>query len=148
MVRVFLSKFLRAANSNDINEIVRYFKEYKVSKNSGDLFGRDESLTRPSAANLAKLKHVHMLKPEDIKKAFRRKGIRKKMPVIKAIELNKITQFDLTSDAFLIYCHGMLDTNNLLVIDIIWDDAHTKVRNTNRMISYAEEAERFYNSGK
>jgi mRNA interferase YafO len=65
---------------------------------------------------------------------------------VRAIQL--MSQFNLKSDSFLIYCQGYFDKNSYLLIDLLWTDAHEKVRNNNRMIDYAEEAERFYKSGK
>jgi len=140
MIRTYLSRFLLpVADDSQVKRIYREFKRYKENNNPGKLFGRDEPLDRPSSAKMAKLKHVHLLDSHDVESSMRKKGVR-------AIRL--MDQFDLKSDAFLIYCQGYVDKNSYLLIDLLWLDAHAKANDLNRMIDYADEAERFYKSGK
>lgn len=140
MIRTYLSRFLLPlVDDVQVKRIYKEFKKYKEERDPGTLFGRDEPLDRPMSAKLANLKHVHLLEPKDVQMAMAKKGVR-------AIRL--MDQFDMKSDAFLIYCQGMADKNNYLLIDLLWLDAHRKTNEVQRMIDYAEEAERFYKSGK
>lgn len=137
MVRIYLSRFLQSMSEDEsIKDICAGFKSYKTTQNPGTLFGRDASLDRPSCAKLSGLQHVHIL---DEMESFSSKNI-------KVVRLED--QYDRTSDSFLIYCQGINDRRNYLLIDIIWFDAHETTRDYLRVIQYADEAERFYKSGK
>lgn len=113
MARVFLSKVLQIASENDarVNQIAKEFKNYKQTGKYGTYFGRDADIGRPTSAREHELMHVHLF-PSNL--------------VVRGVP---IRQYNRTSDIFLIYCEGIIDKTAFLLIDIIWNDAHQKLRN-------------------
>lgn len=137
MVRVYLSRFLRSLEEGDeLKAVSEGFKFYKSTNNPGAMFGRDAPLDRPSCARASGLQHVHLLDQRDLA-GFDR---------IKCVSIRD--QYRSTSDSFVIYCQGFNDPNSYLLLDVIWFDAHEVTRDYLRVIEYADEAERFYKSGK
>lgn len=136
MTRVYLSRFLRAAaaENKEVDRVAKAFKQYKITNEGGRLFGRDAPLDRPASAKLSKLQHVHLLSESSIKSSMRKSGVR-------VLEL--MDPYYLRSDAFVIYCQSFIDENRYLLLDILWRDAHRQANDNNRMIDYAEEAEKF-----
>ena len=128
-VKVFLGPEI-AVVKNDIGvkEIIDGFILYKKTGNPGQLFGADVPTERPKEARENKLYHAHLLD----KKTFQLKRLQLK------------PQEKRTSDTFLMYCSGYNNPTYYLLIGIIWNDAHARLRDgMDRLIRYGKEAEKF-----
>jgi len=112
MAKVLLSKVLQIAADTDmrIKQIAQEFKAYKETGRLGTYIGRDVDIARPLSAKQNELMHVHLF-PSKI--------------IVRGIP---IRQHNRTSDIFLIYCEGSVNRNVYCLIDIIWNDAHQKLR--------------------
>lgn len=128
-IRVFLSSELQEAqiNHEPTRALIAEFKQYKMSGDSGQLFGRDAPLDRPKEAREEELKHVHVLGASQFK--------------LERLHLKR--QFSRTSDAFLVYCRGIANSNAFLLLTIFWQDAHSRSESIDIMKALAKDAEKF-----
>lgn len=130
-IRIFMTQTMHDAKRQNIRiqKIVDEFIIYKETKRPGKIFGRDADFYKPSDAVDVELHHLHLL---DITTTNYHKQ-------------RMLDQYQRTSDSFLIYCPGFIETNYLL-IDIIWQNAHNKINNNDIMLNYSKIAERFRRS--
>lgn len=112
-VKVFYSPLLQEVSNHDlrVKQIGKAFKAYKETGELGVLIGRDVDIGRPPAARMHELMHTHLY-PTQTK--------------VRGIALK---QYNRTSDIFLIYCEGISSPDCYCLIDIIWNDAHSKLNN-------------------
>ncbi|MGI9282154.1 MAG: type II toxin-antitoxin system YafO family toxin [Endozoicomonas sp.] len=101
MVRVLLSAVLQEAANRDvrISQIAKAFKVYKETGKAGTLIGRDVDIGYPISAKQNQLMHAHLYPGR-----LRVRGV-------------PVRQHDRTSDIFLIYCEGLMDSNAFCLID-------------------------------
>lgn len=132
MAKVLLSRVLQiAAESNPrITQIAREFKLYKTTGQLGTYIGKDVDIARPLSAKQNELMHIHLFP---------------KRLIVRGIPLR---QDKRTSDIFLIYCEGLVDTNIFCLVDIIWNEAHQKLRDEkyvrDNLVSVAERFREAY----
>jgi Toxin YafO, type II toxin-antitoxin system len=131
-MRVFYTHEMVQAAEADlrVKQTLKDFVVYKETGEEGETFGRDAKFRRPTGIELDDIRHVHLLYGYD-KKALRVLALK--------------DPYYRTSDSFLIYCVGYA-SKDCLVIDIIWDDAHQKTENIERMKRYMKIAENFRKS--
>lgn len=135
-IKIFTHKLLRMAEEekgrlDELDALVREFKEYKQTGSLPKIFGRDALYERPPSIVDAELRHVHLL-DETVKKPWLR-----------------ILQYTRTSDSCLVYCQGTHSSDNYLLIALLRYNpltkigVHARTRKTTFLLELAEIAEGF-----
>ncbi|WP_020405156.1 type II toxin-antitoxin system YafO family toxin [Hahella ganghwensis] len=128
-IEVFLSPNLQLARKANpkITEIRDAFKLYNETGNAGLIFGRYGEMLRPPEAMFEELNHIHILQGSP--SYLRRLQVR--------------NQYERKSDSFLVFCPGFHSKDNVLMIDILWEDAHKRTEDMWLMDEYIKVAKRF-----
>lgn len=111
--------------TKDLNQ---YFStKYTNNRIKADYLGKDVQFYRPDSIFDAQVHHIHVF--------------------VDGISCSDrwLNQAEPTSDSYIVYTYGDLDTNAYLVLDFIDNDAHVKCRDRTLMTGYKIEAEDFRN---
>lgn len=105
-VKVYVSKHFPDSPQN--KALVERFKQYKITADPSDLFGRDVLYDRNPQAVLNDVRHVHIIELPELYSPFK-------------------SQFYNTTDKkHLVYCSGFSDPHKFLIIDLLTPNAHAK----------------------
>ncbi|MGJ8523601.1 hypothetical protein R84981_002313 [Carnimonas sp. R-84981] len=98
-----------------------------------DYFGRVAPYLQPYAAERAGLMHIHLALPP------------RKFDKNRALQDRKNLK-DPSSDAVLVYCQHLLNSDNYLLLALLYPDGHSEQKKPHVMGYLAKEAEKFHNT--
>lgn len=107
--------------------LVQDFRNYKLTGNLPDTFGRDVPFDHPHTLLLALQERVFHLHLASANASWK----------------SETPQYSRTSDEHLIYCQGALEEDCFLLIAILSPDAHQQAKDNNVMHQLARTAELF-----
>ncbi|WP_394172375.1 type II toxin-antitoxin system YafO family toxin [Thalassotalea litorea] len=128
MIRVFKSALIRQQLTDDeLDNLVKDFKRYKLTGVLPDLFGRDVAYDHPNTLPIItaeQVQHIHLASADS------------PFPI-------KLLQFKRTSDQHLLYCPSAIHDDTYLLMAILSPNAHKQAFDRNVMYKLGVMAEKF-----
>lgn len=121
-----------------VTQLIIEFRTYIETGRYRPHFGRDYLFERPASAVEAELWHMHV-HPNFIAGT----PVTNQTNLLKTWRLHSKNQRDMASDTWLIYCQGLHDADNFLLLAFWKDNAHLRANKTTLVGMLADEANKF-----